>query len=90
MIPLLDYYGDNLANVGLPEAWLEWGSNCVIEIFLLNFIYKKNYESNPVKKRESHEVKQGVSNEIKHVENNQVSHRSQCGTADVDDGASVG
>ena len=62
----------------------------MIGIFLLNVIKKKNYESNPVKKRESHEVKQGVSNEIKHVENNQVSHRSQCGTADVDDGASVG
>ena len=29
---MLEYFGDTLANVGLPEAWLECGSNCVTRI----------------------------------------------------------
>ena len=29
---MLDYSEDTLANVGLPEALLEWDSNCVTRI----------------------------------------------------------
>ena len=33
-ISVLDYFKDTLANVGLPEAWMEWYSNCVAQIEL--------------------------------------------------------
>ena len=29
---MLDYFEETLAKLGLPEAWLEWGSNCVTKI----------------------------------------------------------
>ena len=32
MISVLEYFPDNLANVGLPEAWLDCDSNCVTQI----------------------------------------------------------
>ena len=31
-ISMLNYFKDNLANVGLPKAWLVWDSNCVTPI----------------------------------------------------------
>ena len=31
-ISTVDYFEDTLANVGLPEAWLEWYSNDVTQI----------------------------------------------------------
>ena len=37
-IPMLNYFEDALANVGLSEAWLKWCLNCMTQtgIFLLN------------------------------------------------------
>ena len=31
-ISVLEYFGDTVANAGLPEAWLEYDSNCVTQI----------------------------------------------------------
>ena len=33
---VLGYFKDTLANVGLPEAWLEWDSNSLTVIELEN------------------------------------------------------
>ena len=45
-ILVLEYFEDTLANVGLPEAWLRWDSNCATRV-------KNKYvrrESNQIKK----------------------------------------
>ena len=75
-ISMMDYFYDTLANVGLPEAWLEWESNdpnqtenkCVkCESNLI-----KKAESNPSKKHESNQVGNGDLNQVGNNESNKV------------------
>ena len=63
----MEYFGNTLENVGLPEAWLECDSNCVTQI------------KNKYVRRESNRVKKIVSNQIETtIESNQIeSHSSQ-------------
>ena len=54
-ISVLEYFGDTLANVGLPEAWMECDLNCVNRIEnksvrrVLNQIEKNSIDSNQIK-----------------------------------------
>ena len=45
MTSMLDYFKEILANMGLPEAWLEWDSN---DVTLTKNKYVKR-ESNKIK-----------------------------------------
>ena len=54
-ISVLEYFGDTMVNVGLPEAWLECDLNCVNRIEnksvrrVLNQIEKNSIDSNQIK-----------------------------------------
>ena len=59
-ISMLDYFKDTLANVGLPEVWLEWDSNDMTPIENKCVKHESNriekYELNPVKNCELNQV----------------------------------
>ena len=99
---MLDYSEDNLANVGLPEAWLGCDLNDETQIEN-NYIKResnqikktdsnrfKNRESNQVENRESYQVGNDKSNQFRHIESNQVRNKGQRVTTDYYDGASAG
>ena len=68
-ISVLEYFKDTLANMGLPEAWLECVLNCV------NRVESKyvRRESNRIGKNESNKIDTTIeSNQIENRESNQV------------------
>ena len=83
---MLDYFTDTLANIWLPEVWLEYKSNFVTWIGdkcvkrESNCIggelsqIQKNLESNQVWNNESNQVVNYESNQIRNGESNQVRH----------------
>ena len=75
-ISILDYLEDILANVGLPEAWLEWDSNDVTQIKDKSVKCEANLtektESNPVKNCEMNRVGSNGSNQGGNEESNRV------------------
>ena len=83
---MLDYFEEDLANVGLPEAWLEFYSNDVTQIE--NKCVKR--ESNQIEKSESNPVKNRESNKFRNNDLNQVGNNESRGTANPNDGACVG
>ena len=87
-ISVLEYFGDTLANVGLPEAWLECDSNFVTRI-------KNKYigrEYNQIEKKiESNQIKTTIkSNQIGGNDPNTVGNGCHNGTAGANDGPSAG
>ena len=100
-ISVLDYFIDTMANLGLPEAWLEWDSNDVAWIentrAEIGSICIKKAESNIDKNHELNQVGNGESNqvgnrELKQVVNGEFSwvrNGGQSGTVDADYGANI-
>ena len=75
IVLVLGYFEDTLANVGLPEAWLECDYNCVTQVE--NKYVRR--ESNQIEKIiESNQIKTTIeSNQIENCESNQVKNGDQ-------------
>ena len=86
-ILMLNYFEDTVANVGIPEAWLEWKFTDVTQIG--KKYVKREFESNRVK-TESIPVRNRESNQVRHHESIWDWSLGQCRTADANNGASIG
>ena len=83
----MEYSEDALANMGLPESWLGFDSNCVTQI---ENKYVRRESNWILKKIESNQIETIIeSNKIGDHESNTVINIYQYGTEDADDVDSV-